>query len=133
MALHHRSAIGRSLVATQMLMLQTPADASFTALESGHVRPLAISSGGDRLYVVNTPDNQLEVFSLDSFGLTHITSIPVGLEPVAVALRNDNEAWVVNDLSDSICLILPLLEMSAGNDAATVVLHAISAPTDYGR
>jgi YVTN family beta-propeller protein len=64
-----------------------------------------MSSSGDRLYVVNTPDNQLEVFSIDSFGLTRTTSIPVGLEPVAVALRNDNEVWVANYLSDSITII----------------------------
>ncbi|MDH3981177.1 MAG: hypothetical protein OEU91_11770, partial [Gammaproteobacteria bacterium] len=87
------------------MLLQATAHAAFTAFESGHVRPMAMSSGGDRLYVVNTPDNQLEVFSVDSFGLTRIISIPVGLEPVSVALRNDNEVWVVNHLSDSISII----------------------------
>jgi DNA-binding beta-propeller fold protein YncE len=101
----HRSAIGRYLVAYLLVLLQTPAYASFTAFESGHVRPLAMSSSGDRLYAVNTPDNQLEVFSANNFGLTRISSIPVGLEPVAVALRNDSEVWVVNHLSDSISII----------------------------
>jgi YVTN family beta-propeller protein len=67
-----------------LVLLQATAHAAFTAFESGHVRPLAMSSTGDRLYVVNTPDNQLEVYSVDSFGLTHMTSIPVGLEPVLV-------------------------------------------------
>jgi DNA-binding beta-propeller fold protein YncE len=60
---------------------------------------------GDRLFVVNTPDNRLEIFSVNSFGLTLADSVPVGLEPVAVALRNDNEVWVVNHLSDSITIV----------------------------
>ncbi len=102
---HPLSAIDRCLVAILLLLLQATAHAAFTAFESGHVRPLAMSSTGDRLYVVNTPDNLLEVFSVDSFGLTLTTSIPTGMEPVAVALRNDNEVWVVNHLSDSISII----------------------------
>jgi DNA-binding beta-propeller fold protein YncE len=102
---HPLSAIDRCLVAFLLLLLQSTAHAAFTAFESGHVRPLAMSSSGDRLYVVNTPDNLLEVFSVDSFGLTHTTSIPTGMEPVAVALRNDNEVWVVNHLSDSISIV----------------------------
>jgi DNA-binding beta-propeller fold protein YncE len=100
------SAIGGCLAAILLVLLQSTAyAAAFTAFESGHVRPLAMSSAGDRLYAVNTPDNQLEVFSVNSFGLTHLNSIPVGLEPVAVALRNDSEVWVVNHLSDSISIV----------------------------
>ncbi len=78
---------------------------AFVAFESGQVRPLAMSSSGDRLYVVNTPDNQLEIYSVTSFGLTHETSVPTGMEPVAVALRNDTEVWVVNYLSDSVSIL----------------------------
>jgi len=78
---------------------------SFTAFESGQVRPLALSGNGKRLYVVNTPDNRLEVFDVDDDGLEHIASVPVGLEPVAVAVRNNGEVWVVNHLSDSISVV----------------------------
>jgi YVTN family beta-propeller protein len=98
-------AVSNYLVAVLLVLLQTSAHATFTAFDSGQVRPLAMSSSGNRLYVVNTPDNQLEVFNVNSFGLTHRTSIPVGLEPVAVALRNDNEVWVVNYLSDSVTIV----------------------------
>ena len=38
-------------------------------------------------------------------GLTHRTSVAVGLEPVAVAARNDSEVWVVNHLSDSVSIV----------------------------
>jgi len=78
---------------------------SFVTFESGQVRPLAMSPDGSRLFAVNTPDNRLEVFSVAGGGLTHTDSIPVGMEPVAVAARTDNEVWVVNHLSDSISII----------------------------
>lgn len=36
------------------------AQPSFYVFESGHVRPLALSPDGSRLYAVNTPDNRRE-------------------------------------------------------------------------
>ncbi|TAM30431.1 MAG: hypothetical protein EPN60_05235, partial [Nevskiaceae bacterium] len=59
----------------------------FTAFESAHVRPLALSADGSRLYAVNTPDNRLTVYRTTDAGLSLEAEIPVGLEPVAVALR----------------------------------------------
>jgi DNA-binding beta-propeller fold protein YncE len=78
---------------------------SFVAFESGQVRPLAMSADGTRLFAVNTPNNTLEVFKITSTGLELQARVPVGLEPVAVALRNDNEVWVVNHLSDSVSVV----------------------------
>jgi len=77
---------------------------SFVAFESGQVRPIALSADGQRLFAVNTPDNRLEVFST-SGGLQAVATIPVGLEPVAVALDPSGRAWVVNHLSDSISIV----------------------------
>src|SRR5688572_22664531 len=77
----------------------------FVNFESGQVRPLAMSPDGSRLFAVNTPDNRLEIFTLDAGGLTHAESVPVGLEPVAVAARTDGEVWVVNHLSDSLSIV----------------------------
>ncbi len=77
----------------------------FTLFESGQVRPLALSPSGKFLFAANTPDNRLEVFRIVGHGLEHRASIPVGLEPVAVAARNDNEIWVVNHLSDSVSVV----------------------------
>lgn len=71
--------------------LATAASASFVTFESGQVRPLAMSPDGTHLFAVNTPDNQLEIFTADVSGLTHVGSVPVGLEPVAVAARTDGE------------------------------------------
>jgi DNA-binding beta-propeller fold protein YncE len=78
---------------------------SFTAFESGQVRPLALSLDGAHLFAINTPDGRLEVFDVGAAGLTHTTSVPVGLEPVAVGVRSDTEVWVVNHLSDSVSIV----------------------------
>src|SRR5262249_47077593 len=78
---------------------------SFVNFESGQVRPLALSPDGTRLFAVNTPDDRLEIFDVTAAGLSHAGSVPVGLEPVAVAARNDAEVWVVNLLSDSVSIV----------------------------
>lgn len=77
----------------------------FITFESGHVRPLAMSADGTKLFAVNTPNNSLEVFSITAAGLSLQARIPVGLEPVAVAARSATEVWVVNHLSDSISVV----------------------------
>ena len=64
---------------------------SFVAFESGQVRPLAMSPDGNRLFAVNTPDNRLEIFDIASGTLVHGDSVSVGLEPVAVAARSNDE------------------------------------------
>ncbi|MET0592500.1 MAG: hypothetical protein ABW133_07365 [Polyangiaceae bacterium] len=81
----------------------TAAEKSYTLFESGQVRPLALS--GKTLYAVNTPDNRLEIFKTDGSKLTKLGSVGVGLEPVAVAVRNSSEVWVVNHLSDSVSIV----------------------------
>ena len=80
---------------TAAISLASSAVASdFIAFESGPVRPLAVSPAGDALYVANIPDGQLELFSLSANGLTRTGSVPVGLEPVAVAVAPDGRVWV---------------------------------------
>src|SRR5687767_10899244 len=73
--------------------------------ESGQVRPLALSPSGRWLYAVNTPDSRLEVFEVLPGNLRHAGAVQVGLEPVAVAARSENEVWVVNHLSDSVSVV----------------------------
>jgi YVTN family beta-propeller protein len=78
---------------------------TFTTFESGQVRPLAMSPDGSRLFALNTPDDRLEIFAVSEMGLTRSGSVPVGLEPVAVAARTNGEVWVVNHLSDSVSVV----------------------------
>jgi DNA-binding beta-propeller fold protein YncE len=94
-----------ALLLAGVFATQAQAQSSFVTFESGQVRPLALSPDGTRLYAVNTPDNNLEIFSVGASGLTKLSSISVGMEPVAVAVRSATEVWVVNHLSDSISIV----------------------------
>ncbi len=87
------------------LAVSSPALASFVTFETGQVRPLALSPDGSRLFAINTPDNRLEIFSLESGTPVHVGAVEVGLEPIAVAARTDGEVWVVNHLSDSVSIV----------------------------
>jgi DNA-binding beta-propeller fold protein YncE len=78
---------------------------AFLEFESGHVRPIAMSPDGTRLFAVNTPNNTLDIFTITTTGLTLASRVPVGLEPVAVAARSATEVWVVNHLSDSVSVV----------------------------
>src|SRR5262245_61663972 len=82
------------------------AQPSYLLFESGPVRPLALSPNGSKLFAANTPDGHLEIFDVGPGGLlTPSASVPVGLEPVAVAARSNTEVWVVNHLSDSVSIV----------------------------
>jgi YVTN family beta-propeller protein len=77
----------------------------FRNFESDPVRPLALSPDGMQLFAVNTPDARLEIFSVTGSGVTHTGSVPVGVDPVAVAARTNTEVWVVNQISDSVSIV----------------------------
>jgi MYXO-CTERM domain-containing protein len=95
----------------------TSAQPSFVAFETGPVRPLAIH--GAILAAVNTPDNRLETFNVLETGITRRFSIPVGMEPCAVAIRAGGaEAWVVNHLSDSVSVV----DLAAGRVTRTLLV-----------
>ncbi|HYU15485.1 MAG TPA: hypothetical protein VEL05_05420, partial [Candidatus Acidoferrum sp.] len=98
-------AIFASLLSLTLLAGRAAAQPSFTTFETGQVRPLALSADGARLFAVNTPDNRLEILTVGSGGVARTASVPVGLEPVAVAVRDAGEVWVVNHLSDSISIV----------------------------
>src|SRR6185436_6458106 len=86
----HAVACLSALAGVAALGLLTPRAAlavSFVEFESGPVRPLAITPDGTRLLATNTPDNQLELFSITPSGIVHTGNVPVGMEPVAVAAR----------------------------------------------
>jgi YVTN family beta-propeller protein len=64
-----------------------------------------LSADGTRLYVTNTPDNRVEIYNVSGSTPTLIESVPVGLEPVALAFAPNGNLWVVNHLSDSISIV----------------------------
>ena len=97
--------IGSILGALLSAVPASRAAASFMTFESGQVRPLARTPDGHTLLALDTPDARLEVFAIADGDLTHVASVPVGLEPVAVAARTNTEVWVVNHLSDSVSVV----------------------------
>lgn len=69
---------------------------------SPHSNPIAINEG--MVFVANTPANTLDVFESET--RTLIDRIPVGIQPVGVAVRPDGkEIWVANHVSDSVSVI----------------------------
>src|SRR4051812_35470321 len=94
----------------------------FTLFESGQVRPLALSPSGKFLSAANAPDTRREAFRVDTRGLRHPASTPFGLEPVAVAARNDNEVWVVNHLSDSVSVVTLTQDGKSGRVVRTLLV-----------
>lgn len=78
---------------------------TFVEFDSGQVRPLAISPDGNTLFATNTPNATLDIFDLTSGKPVLEASVPVGLEPVAVAARTNTEVWVTNLLSDSVSVV----------------------------
>ncbi|WP_445372168.1 YncE family protein [Methylomonas sp. HW2-6] len=88
-----------------VILLPANAQSGFTLFESGQVRPLALSPDGKLLFALNKPDNRLELFRVGDRSAVPLGSVQVGLEPVALAVRNDKEIWVVNHLSDSVSIV----------------------------
>ena len=84
---------------------RTQSTSDFVHFESGHVHPLAMTPDGTRLLAVETPDSRVSVFDLTGAAPVRIAEIPVGLEPVSVAVNGNGEAWVVNQLSDDVSII----------------------------
>lgn len=94
-----------SLIFGGLLEGRAAAQPDYTLFESGPVRPLALSPDRSRLFVVNTPDGHLQIYDVIGTQLVAVGSVPVGLEPVAVAARSNSEVWVVNHLSDSVSVV----------------------------
>jgi len=98
---------------------------SFVNYESPLVSPLRLSADGLRLFAAHTADNRLAVYSLqDPSAPVLMTEIPVGLEPVSVNPRTDDEVWVVNHLSDSVSIV----SLTQGRVVAT--LQVADEPSD---
>ena len=78
---------------------------NYVLFESGPVRPVLITNDKSTLVVANIPDNRIEIFDINPGGLTLRHSVPVGIEPVALAQTSDDLIWVVNHISDSVSVV----------------------------
>ena len=122
-----RRAIPRAFALAALLIFTVAAVGaqSYVNFEGKQTRPICLSPDGTRLFAVNTPDARLSVFDV-----THplspflIAEIPVGVEPVSVNARDNNEVWVVNEVSDSVSII------SVSNRIVVDTLYVTDEPAD---
>jgi YVTN family beta-propeller protein len=94
--------------APALLAANALAQSGFVNWESAHVSPIALTPSGTTLLAVNTADSRLEVFDVSGARATTprlLRSIGVGVDPVSVKCRTESEAWVVNQISDSVSII----------------------------
>ncbi len=78
---------------------------TFVNYESPQSHPIDITPDGTTLLAVNTADGQLELFDLVSGAAVRRGSVAVGVDPVSVRVRSNGEAWVVNQVSDSVSVV----------------------------
>lgn len=98
---------------------------NYSNFESPQTNPIRLSPDGSRLFSVNTAAGRLSVFSLaNPSSPTLIAEIPVGLEPVSVWPISNDEAWVVNHVSDSVSVV------SITSKSVTDTLPAGDEPCD---
>ncbi|MCE9592686.1 MAG: hypothetical protein K8S98_00695 [Planctomycetes bacterium] len=116
---------GRTLLFLIALAASARAQSSYVHFENAQVHPLRASSDGTRLFVCNTADDRLEVYSLTDIDRpVLIRDIPVGLEPVSVTPRTSDEVWVANGLSDSVSIV------SIELGAVIATLRVVDEPSD---
>ncbi len=83
-------------------LLAMPAKVGHPSFLSPHSKPIVISEG--HVFVVNTPADTVDV--IDRRNRKIVRRIPVGVDPVGLALRPDGgELWVSNHVSDSVSVI----------------------------
>jgi YVTN family beta-propeller protein len=118
----------RKTILVAMALLSGIAEASaqtYVNFEGKQTNPIRVSEDGTRLFAVNTPDARVSVFDLaDPANPRRIAEIPVGIEPVSVNPCSGDEAWVVNEVSDSVSIV----SVSKGIVIAT--LRAKDEPMD---
>ncbi|MCH2064286.1 MAG: ankyrin repeat domain-containing protein [Roseibacillus sp.] len=79
-----------------------PAAVGHPSFLSPHARPVALN--GEHVFVTNTPADTVDV--IDRKTRRIVRRIPVGIDPVGLALRPDGkELWVSNHVSDSVSVI----------------------------
>lgn len=100
---------------------------TYQHFEARHVHPIGLTPDGTRLLALNTPDSRLSVFDVSNVAnpapvLTD--EIPIGLEPVSLRARTNDEVWVVSEMSDSVSVV------SLSQRAVIATLRCPDEPAD---
>ena len=98
-----------------------PATVGHPSFLSPHFKPIVLLK--DTLFVANTPADTVDVINTKNGRF--IKRIPVGIDPVSIAIRPDGkEVWVSNHISDSVSVI-------DTNPASPTSLHVIATIQDF--
>jgi YVTN family beta-propeller protein len=112
------------LTICSLSLAQVPTSA-YVNFEGAQTNPIRLSADGTRLFAVNTADARLSVFDLTQPSSPKIIAeIPVGIEPVSVNPRTNDEVWVVNQESDSVSVV------SVSKGIVTDTIFARDEPAD---
>ena len=80
------------------------ANVGYYNYESPHANPIVLTPDGSLVYAANTPADTVDV--IDTASGAVVARVPVGIDPVALAMRpDDKEIWVSNHVSDSVSVI----------------------------
>jgi DNA-binding beta-propeller fold protein YncE len=95
-----------ALVLSVALLCTPSAAQGFANFESPQTKPIRLSPSGQTLCVTHSPAQRILAYSLtDPSRPRLLRSIRVGLEPVSVHPRDDDEVWVVSHLSDAVQVV----------------------------
>jgi YVTN family beta-propeller protein len=95
--------------------------------EARQVHPIALTPDGTRLVAVNSVEGRLSVFDVSNAANPEpvlIAEIPVGIEPVSVRARTNDEVWVVNEVTDSVSIV------SLSRMVVTDTIRTVDEPAD---
>ncbi|TDR17417.1 YVTN family beta-propeller protein [Marinicella litoralis] len=81
------------------------ADVPYVNWENHPVHALDISPDKTRLAVAHTADNRVQLFDVSQGYPVRLGHVNVGIDPVSVRFKDNNELWVVNHISDSVSVV----------------------------
>lgn len=93
------------MAALAVVSASTAQQPTFVNFESPQSHPIDVTPDGSVLVACNTADGVLEVFDLVAGIPQRRGSVAVGVDPVSVRVRGNAEAWVVNQVSDSVSVV----------------------------
>lgn len=111
-------------ICLHLAAVRAAGQSQYAGFEARHTHPTDLTPDATRLLAVHAEAASLSVFDVTNAVPARMAEIPVGLEPVAVRARTNDEAWVVNEVSDTVSVV----SLSAGTVIA--VLPTGDEPAD---
>ena len=80
-------------------------DLPYVNWEDHPIHALDISPDKTRMAISHTADNRVQLIDISLGYPVRLGHVKVGVDPVAVRFKDNNELWVVNNISDSISVV----------------------------